>query len=277
MDAAFYEKVVIEDRDFPLVVLENNKVGSPPQQLCPLHWHEQLELHYLLEGTLNIWINQIQYTLQAGDLVVINSNDTHSSHCSGHLKERILIFLPEDLSQSLACAVPAFQRVISQDPHVAALMSTFEEEYQQQRLGYEAACKATLLSLLVHISRSYPLNEAYALEHRKRTQLLQRFQPVKNYIEAHFAEPIQAETLAALVYVSKDRFNHLFKACMGIPLRKYVNDLRLHTAYGWLEKGLCTPAEAAADAGFTDYNHFGRLFRQTFGCTPSQILHKTAK
>lgn len=277
MNTAFYEKITIEDRDFPLVVLENSKTNSPPQQLCPLHWHEQLELHYIIEGKLDIRVNQTQYSLQAGDLMVINRNDIHSSHCTGNLKERILIFLPEDFSQSLAFAVPAIQRVISQDHQVISMMSEFEEEYRQQRLGYEAACKAKLLSLLVHLSRTYPLSEASGQAYRRHTQLLQRFQPVKDYIEAHYAEPIQSETLAALIYVSKDRFNHLFKACMGIPLRKYINDLRLHTAYGWLEKGLCTPAEAASRSGFTDYNHFGRQFRQTFGCTPSQILHKTAK
>lgn len=277
MEAAFYEKIIIENRDFPVVVLENDKTDSPPQQLCPLHWHEHLELHYILEGELDILVNQSRFTLHQGDLMVINRNDAHSSHCTGRLKERILIFLPEDLSGSLASAAPAFQRVISQDSQISALMSAFEEEYRHKKLGYEAACKANLLSLLVYLSRNYALTPASVQAYRRHTQLLQRFQPVKEYIEAHYAEPITPETLAALVYVSKDRFQHLFKACMGIPLRKYINDLRLHTAYGWLKEELCTPAEAAAQAGFTDYNHFGRLFRQTFGCAPSQILRKTAK
>ena len=54
MDIAFYEKVIIENPDFPIVVLENNITNSLRQQLCPLHWHEHLELHYIIEGTLDI-------------------------------------------------------------------------------------------------------------------------------------------------------------------------------------------------------------------------------
>lgn len=277
MDAAFYEKIIIENPDFPILVLENEKTGSPRQQLCPLHWHEHLELHYIIEGSLDICVNQTQYSLSAGDLIVINSNDVHSSSCCGPLKERIMIFQLEDLSKSLANAIPAFQRVISRDSCVMRYMTGFEEEYSRKELGYEAACKGDLLLLMVYLSRNYTLSAASDQEYRRHTQLLQRFLPVLEYIELHYSEPIPVEALASIVYVSNDRFNHLFKECIGLPLRKYINDIRLHTAYGWLEKGQCSPAEAAARSGFTDYNHFGRLFRQTFGCTPSQILHKTAK
>ena len=277
MDIAFYEKVIIENPDFPIVVLENDKSNSSRQQLCPLHWHEHLELHYIIEGTLDIWVNQTQYTLQAGDLIILNSNDAHSSSCAGRLKERILIFLLEDISQSLADAVPAFQRAISQDQQIMTLMTAFEEEYLQKHLGYEAACKGNLLMLMAYLSRNYALSVDSDEAYLRHSQLLQRFLPVTEYIALHYAEPISTETLASLIYVSNDRFNHLFKECMGISLRKYINDIRLHSAYRWLKKGQCSPTEAAFQAGFTDYNHFGRLFRQTFGCTPSQIRQKTAK
>lgn len=278
MDRAAYEKIIIEDQDFPIMVLENDKPShSHRQQLCPLHWHEHLELHYISEGSLEIWVNQSQHILHRGDFIVINGNDTHSSCCSGRLKERILIFKLEDLSKSLSHQAPAFQRVIRQDNVIGSIMSAFEAEYVGHAFGYDAACKANLLQLAVYLARNYALSLASGLEYRKHSQQMQRLLPVQEYIAYHYAEPISSKTLAGLVYVSKDRFNHLFKECMGIPPRKYINDIRLHTAYGWLEEGLCSPAEAASQAGFTDYNYFGRLFRQTFGCTPSQILSKTAK
>lgn len=278
MDRAAYEKVIITDPDFPVVVLENKKnTPNHRQQLCPLHWHEHLELHFILEGSLDILVNQSRHTLHPGDLIVINGNDIHSSSCMGRLKERILIFRLEDLSKSLSATIPGFQRVISRDNPVVSLLSSFEREYTEKMIGYQTACKGIILQLMVYLSRTYPLTAASNREYQRHTQLLQRFLPVQEYIALHYAEQISTETLAGLVYLSKDRFNHLFKECMGIPLRKYINDIRLHSAYGWLEAGQCTPAEAAAAAGFTDYNHFGRQFRQTFGCTPSQVLSKTAK
>lgn len=278
MDRPSYEKIIIEDPDFPVVVLENDKPhDTPRQQLCPLHWHEHLELHYITEGSLDIWVDQTQYSLHKGDLIVINSNDIHSSYCSGRLKERIIIFRLTDLSANLSAAVPGFQRVISGDSTISSFLAMFDSEYIPKRIGYEAACKATLLQLVVYLSRNYILSPVSDLEYRKHALLLQRFQPVMDYIQLHYAEPICSDELAALVYLSKDRFNHLFKECVGIPLRKYINVIRLHTAKDWLEKRLCGPAEAASQVGFTDYNHFGRLFRQTFGCTPSKITQNSAR
>lgn len=278
MDIAGYEKIIIEDPDFPMIVLENDKPAhSHRQQLCPLHWHEHLELHYITEGTLEIWVNQTQHTLHSGDLLVIGPNDAHSSYSAGRLKERILIFRLEDLSKNLSQRVPGFQQVIRQDASIRSVMTAFDKEYTTRDLGYDVACKADLLQLVVYLARNYLHTPAADPRSDKHARQLQRLLPVKEYIDIHYRESIDSETLAALIYLSKDRFNHLFKEAMGIPLKKYINDIRLHSAKRWLEEGLYTPAEAAAMAGFTDYNHFGRLFRQTFGCTPSQILSKTAK
>jgi AraC-like DNA-binding protein len=277
MDAA-YEKIVIADPGFPVVILENDKISSAPRHsLCPLHWHEHLELHYIFEGTLHIRVNQTEYTLKQGDLVVINGNDTHSSWFTGRLKERILIFRPEDLSSKFSQLPRAYRRHIPQDATVSRLLEVFEREYITGEPGWEPICMGQLLQLLTHLVRNYPLTSVADPEETRRTQQMRRLLPVQNYIELHYNEEIPAQTLADLIYVSRDRFNHLFKACMGIPLRRYINDIRLHTAYRWLEQGLYPPAEAASRAGFTDYNHFGRLFRQTFGCTPSQVKPQNSK
>ena len=273
MDSAEYEKLIIEDPDLPILVLENDKTPhSHRQRLCGLHWHEHLELHYILEGSLELWVNHGQYILQKGDLMVLNPNAIHTSFFSGRLRERIIIFTLENLSPSLAANRMAFQRLIRQDAYVSSLVEAFDTEYNAQFPGFQMACKATILQLLVHLTRNFALSTASDREYRKRVRQLQRLQPVRLYIAQHYSESIDTELLAELVYLSKDRFNHLFKECMGIPLRKYINDIRLNNAYGWLEQGKCTPAEAFARSGFTDYNHFRRLFRQTFGCTPSQVL-----
>jgi len=278
MEIASHEKIVIVDPDFPVVVLENDKVSLPHrQQLCALHWHEHLELHYIFDGELEICVNQTLSVLNRGDMVIINSSDTHTSYYSGRLKERILIFNLKDLSPKLSQTAPVFQRIIRQDSFVREKLMDFEAEYAAKAVGYEAACKASVLQLMVYLTRNYILTHDSELEYHKHARQLQRLRPVLEFINAHFAESITSELLSNMIYVSKDRFNHLFKACMGIPLRKYINDIRLHNAYSWLENGQYSAAEAASRSGFTDYNHFGRLFRQTFGCTPTAILPETAK
>ena len=77
--------------------------------------------------------------------------------------------------------------------------------------------------------------------------------------------------LAAAVQLSASRFNHLFRAEMGVSLRSYRvwSQVRLAMA------GLASSprlTDAALHGAFTDSAHFSRMFRQTFGMTPSSVL-----
>ena len=48
-------------------------------------------------------------------------------------------------------------------------------------------------------------------------------------------------------------------------------DMRLKKALSLLENGEHTVTEVAESIGFRDYNHFGRLFRKRYGCTPYDV------
>ena len=76
--------------------------------------------------------------------------------------------------------------------------------------------------------------------------------------------------LAAGVHLSASRFNHLFRDEMGVSLRSYRvwSQVRLAMAGLALSPRL---TDAALHGDFADSAHFSRMFRQTFGMTPSSI------
>jgi len=82
---------------------------------------------------------------------------------------------------------------------------------------------------------------------------------------------IAAQELAALVFLSKGRFEHLFKAEIGVPLRSYLLWQRLCTAIARSWQGRTFTA-AAHEAGFTDSAHLSRTCRQMFGISPSDVI-----
>ena len=77
--------------------------------------------------------------------------------------------------------------------------------------------------------------------------------------------------LAAGVQLSGSRFNHLFSAEMGVSLRTYRvwSQVRLAMAGLAVSPRL---TDAALHGAFSDSAHFSRMFRQTFGMTPSSVL-----
>lgn len=77
--------------------------------------------------------------------------------------------------------------------------------------------------------------------------------------------------LAQQAQLSSSRFNHLFRAEMGVSFRSYRvwSQVRLAMASLATQPRL---VDAALDGAFSDSAHFSRMFRQTFGMTPSSVI-----
>lgn len=77
--------------------------------------------------------------------------------------------------------------------------------------------------------------------------------------------------LAQASGLSESRFNHLFRAEMGVSFRSYRVWSQVRGAMGALSAD-SRLTQAALAGGFVDSSHFSRMFRQTFGMTPSSVL-----
>jgi AraC-like DNA-binding protein len=81
------------------------------------------------------------------------------------------------------------------------------------------------------------------------------------------------EALARAVELSPGRLIHAFTASIGIPLRPYVQWLKVQRAAGAIVAGMPL-AQAAHAAGFADAAHMSRTFRRMFGVTPSALRER---
>ncbi|PJZ45915.1 helix-turn-helix transcriptional regulator [Leptospira brenneri] len=90
-------------------------------------------------------------------------------------------------------------------------------------------------------------------------------------IKKEIPSPVTLTELSEISGISTDRFMHLFKENMGIPLRQYLLWQRLHIAAKLLQSGenLTTASHAA---GFSDQAHLSRTFKKMFGVKPSLFL-----
>ena len=42
------------------------------------HWHTSIEIFAVMDGSLSVFLNDEEYALQAGELIIMNSNEIHS-------------------------------------------------------------------------------------------------------------------------------------------------------------------------------------------------------
>ena len=265
-----YEKKILKDEEFP-IQLFINRTNRKGNYFDP-HWHEHIELHYVVSGRGIFRLYQNEIGAVKGDLVIANSNILHEGICEGtQLEALVVIFAMEDFSKELADKNIIFQPLIHGDEEISRIMLSIHQEYLGQEIGSRLVCKGYLLQLLAYLVRHYAQEILSEEDSLKRRIKLERLNIVYQYIEEHYAEPVSNRELAGLIHVSEGRFNHIFKESTGQAPLQYINEIRLRKALNLLKQGDFTAAQVAGAVGFSDYNHFGRLFRRHFGCTPMEV------
>ncbi len=89
------------------------------------------------------------------------------------------------------------------------------------------------------------------------------------YINSHYFEEINLETLAGKIFVSPYYLSHLFRAEMGVTFSDYLNKIRISRAKELLMEGRSVE-DVAERTGFNDGNYFIKIFKKYVGLTPSK-------
>lgn len=268
-----YEQVESPDPEFPVYMGWHSP--EEKEEYFPAHWHESLELHYILTGESVIYINQSPVIAKEGDLVICNSNELHQGFCSAAPMESCrLLFSMEDISPELDNRGFVFQNLVEKDERIKELILELCREDALQELGYKQTCKATVTALVVHLCRNYVTQTLSKEDTRRQKKNRERCNRLITYIEANYANAVSNQELADLVHLSKDRFEHFFRENFGVSALQYIQNYRMKMAKKLIKEGNIPISKVAEMVGFADYNYFGRTFRNHYGCTPTQMVRK---
>lgn len=265
-----YEKKVLSDEELPVQLAHNSHTACG--EIFGSHWHEHIEIHCVLQGGAVFHVDRERYEVQAGDVIIANRNELHAGYSTAVPYEaELLVFDPSDLSRELGEENRRFQSVIRDDAAVRQMIAAIFVEYRRADIGYRALCRARVTELLVYLCRRYAVESVSTKDTAQRRRDLERLQPALDYIEQHYADRISVAQLAQILCLSPDRLGHLFRDGVGQAPLQYINEIRLRKAMNLLKTEEYTVTEVAQAVGFFDYNHFGRLFRRRYGCTPNQV------
>jgi len=101
-------------------------------------------------------------------------------------------------------------------------------------------------------------------------QLDHRISAVLNLLAAPVSsETYDVDALAAHVNLSISRLRSVFRAEMGMPLSRYIKQVRLQRAHLLLQCTFLSVKQVMADVGLGDHSHFARDYKRQFGESPS--------
>lgn len=101
-------------------------------------------------------------------------------------------------------------------------------------------------------------------------------QRIKEDIEEEYAKDISLTYYAESYYMNKEVLSRLFKKKYGVGITAFINHVRLEQAKVLLSLGYSS-TRSAEIVGYHDVNYFSRIFKKTYGMTPSEYVESLNK
>lgn len=273
--------------EFPLHLY---KVEHPAgvHSILPVHWHNEMEIIYLSQGSAVFRIENRELAIGAGDALVVHPGELHSgtndhdagvcyysvvfklSWLSSYQNDRIQELFLGPILQGID-RLPTLLSATTGTPsevleHIKQLLIRFEHRSP----AYELGLKGVLLLLIADICRHGLMERRDSPESQPRREDNQQIKKVLAYMEQHSHEKLELDQLAAVVSLSRSHFCKFFKTQTGMRPMEYINFIRINKAAELLRTGEHNVLEAALESGYQHASYFSKWFRIYMNMTPSE-------
>ena len=239
-----------------------------------LHAHEGFALGVIEAGAERFHYRGAQHVAPAGTIVAVNPGEPHTGQAAAQTGWRYRMLYPaSELLQRAAAGVadrprtmPTFPAPVIHDPALAQLIVRTHEALDAaiSPLERESRLVWMLAELVRRHATERPALPRSVPEHR-------HIAVVRDYIEAHYAESLLLDELAALVSFSPYHLLRTFRQAVGFPPHAYQTQLRVAEAKRLLSASVPI-AEVALRTGFADQSHLSRHFKRLVGVPPGKYV-----
>lgn len=256
------------------------------------HWHEELEINLVKEGTAQFHIGEDIIQLGEGQSILINRDILHSIHdaSSGNCVILSMMFHPHFLFEDENSSTAAlYMKPLISDPNFHYMIFDRKDIWGRNMLtyihnmmetnftkefGYELITKSNLSEFWLNLLKKIKVQPL------QRDTNAKAFSPDQNrvkeailYIEEHFNESISLDDIANSIHISKSECCRCFKRAVGFTPFEYLMRYRILQAAERIlmnDKSASSIANLAASVGFNNTSYFNKLFKEYFHCTPLQ-------
>ena len=156
---------------------------------------------------------------------------------------------------------------------IAATAFGMADELAQQRPGWETAVEDYLRIFLLEACRCLAAGEVKPAVTEWSAATV-RLDTVRNWLDAHYSEPVTLEQLAKKAGCSRNYLCRAFKNYSGKTVFDYLLERRIQAAMMRLRGSEEKIIGIAYDCGFHELSYFNRVFKRLTGQTPLAYRRK---
>lgn len=255
-----------------------------PSENIQFHLHNYYEIYFFISGNVNYFIEKQVYSLNYGDLLLINHLEIHKpTFQSRQAYERIVIHFEPQLARifsppELNLLQPFLDRprgeknkmnlTSSEIDELLGLFKKMEDYAEDPFPGSNTLRLSCFIEILVFLNKVF-LNIKPATEHSNVPEALI---PVLDFIDGHLDEDLTLTSLGSRFFMNPSYLSRLFKQGTGSNIHEFIIYKRISKAKNLLREG-CSVTEACTRCGFNDYANFLRMFKRKVGLSPGKYRH----
>ena len=258
-------------------------------QSIRLHWHQELEITLICEGSIQYRIGNTEIIAQTGDILIISPGMLHSANklpdincntesivydlqmfCSNTAEGAIIQVLLPIITQKrrFQLAIHPKQEGYSELLYAfqAVLQCYYEKSFYWGLLFKERLLHFVYLLLRYNYLVAPSQNETPLFQGRSEELIREILQ----YIINHPSESLSIETLAAISNYSPSHFMKVFKQSTGLTCSQFIRQHRLGLAADLLKETDHSITDISSQCGYDNLSYFISCFRKYYNCSPSQ-------
>ena len=249
----------------------------------PLHWHNSIQIIYVLKGSIKITIDTDSFILNERDVEIVNIDESHRLYSDEDNKVLIFHIDPyffekyyKDINNVFFYTSSAESNLQSSEEYsvLKDLLSILLCEVVQKNVDYDEEIESTLVDLLYHLINNFHYLTYEKEELKENSEQLARYHRISKYIFNNYDTNITLQDIAKKEFLSPHYLSHEIKYATGYSFTDLVNQTRVEESVKLLLDTDLSISEISDEVGFSHVRYLNKNFKIYYDCTPLQFRKK---
>lgn len=270
------EKTIYSD-ELPISVITANI------QEYPIHFHDDMEVVYVLEGSIILRNGYYTYTLKQGDIFILNDREMHSFRSTG--EKNMVMMLQLDLTyfskyyDSLRNNFFVTDMEDDSDESLEVLRNILARimmEVLQKGYGYEhKVIESThnLIACLISDFQYFVMEDGKFINEAKNKGnkiLAGRLNRIIDYMYDNYSRKLTLNEIANREHLSIYYLSHVIKEATGLSFQELLSFIRVEESEKLLLGSSKKIGAIAEETGFSAVRYYIKHFQNWYGMHPQE-------
>lgn len=239
------------------------------------HWHSEVEIIFVREGTFTLMLNEEAETLHAGDVAYVPAMIVHGGTPDKGCKYDCVVFAPEFVTRSFFYqdlapffVVQSELRYFYPEENFPVLGDTVRRICELLEYPDGKANRLEIFGLLLQFFAVISRADIPSRRVSEVSSSVGRLSAAVQFIRENYARHVTLSEIAEACHVSPKYLCRIFNSLTGKTPIVFLNEYRIDRASELLRRTELPILDVAMKSGFDDQSYFTKLFRRQTSFTP---------